>query len=206
MTSKTLNPRVDDPPRSVHRFTIREYERLVKIGFLNPGDRTELIDGWLVDKMPQNPRHAGFMDIANQAIESLLSSKWTTRSQLPIRLPGDNVPEPDVVVVLAPKKQYTERHPTEKDAALVVEVSDTTLDEDRNLKLPQYARARIQVYWIINLVDRCIEVYTDPRGGRNPTYKQQVLYGPHEEVPVIIAGDEMGRIPAQELLPRPGDR
>src|SRR5579863_3736309 len=69
VNTKTINPQIDNPPRSVHRFTIREFERLVRIGFLNPGDRAELIDGWLVDKMPHNPRHAGVVDIANKAIE-----------------------------------------------------------------------------------------------------------------------------------------
>src|SRR5206468_13082831 len=94
MNTETATPPAGAPPRSVHRFTIREYERLVKIGFLNPGDRAELIDGWLVDKMPHNPRHAAVVDIANGAIEAVLPGEWTTRSQLPIRLPGDNAPEP----------------------------------------------------------------------------------------------------------------
>ncbi|HEV3439716.1 MAG TPA: Uma2 family endonuclease [Gemmata sp.] len=200
MNTKTINPQIDNPPRSVHRFTIREFERLVRIGFLNPGDRAELIDGWLVDKMPHNPRHAGVVDIANKAIEGLLSKEWTTRSQLPVRLPGDNAPEPDVVVVPAPKQQYIDHHPTENDVALVVEVSDTSLDDDRRLKLPQYARAKIPIYWILNLIDHRVEVYTEPRGGKKPTYKQQTNYGPDDEVPLVLNGKEVGRIPVKELL------
>jgi Uma2 family endonuclease len=200
VNTKTINPQIDNPPRSVHRFTIREFERLVRIGFLNPGDRAELIDGWLVDKMPHNPRHAGVVDIANKAIEGLLSKEWTTRSQLPVRLPGDNAPEPDVVVVPAPKQQYIDHHPTENDVALVVEVSDTSLDDDRRLKLPQYARAKIPIYWILNLIDHRVEVYTEPRGGKKPTYKQQTNYGPDDEVPLVLNGKEVGRIPVKELL------
>jgi Uma2 family endonuclease len=200
VNTKTINPQIDNPPRSVHRFTIREFERLVRIGFLNPGDRAELVDGWLVDKMPHNPRHAGVVDIANKAIEGLLSKEWTTRSQLPVRLPGDNAPEPDVVVVPAPKQQYIDHHPTENDVALVVEVSDTSLDDDRRLKLPQYARAKIPIYWILNLIDHRVEVYTEPRGGKKPTYKQQTNYGPDDEVPLVLNGKEVGRIPVKELL------
>jgi Uma2 family endonuclease len=201
MATQMTNRVADAPPRSVHRFTIREYERLVRIGFLNPGDRAELIDGWLVDKMPHNPRHAGVVDIANQAIEALLPDGWTTRSQLPIRLPGNNAPEPDVAVVPAPKQLYLERHPTEKDVAIVVEVSDTSLDEDRRVKLPQYALAKLPVYWIVNLIDRRVEVYTQPRGGKNPAYKQHTNYGPDDAVPVVIGGKELGRIAVKELLP-----
>jgi Uma2 family endonuclease len=201
MNTKTADRPLESPPRSVHRFSIQQYERLVRIGFLNPGDRAELIDGWLVDKMPHNPLHAGTVDLANKALEDAIPDEWTTRSQLPIRLPGNNAPEPDVVVVPAPKQRYLEGHPTEKDVVLVVEVSDTTLDEDRRLKLPQYARAKVPVYWIINLVDRRIEVYTEPRGGKSPTFKQQTNYGLDEEVPLVIGGVEVDRISVQELLP-----
>ena len=201
MEPKTATIPADGPPRSVHRFTIGEYERLTKIGFFNPGDRSELIDGWLVDKMAHNPRHAGTVDVTNDAIAALLSAAWTTRSQLPVRLPGDNAPEPDVAVVLAPKQQYTARHPTDKDVALVVEVADTSLDEDRRLKIPQYARARVAVYWIVNLVDRRVEVYTQPRGGKSPSYKQRTDYGPADAVPVIIAGKQVGTIAVKDLLP-----
>ena len=201
MEPKTVSAPTDAPPRSVHRFTIDEYERLTKIGFFNPEDRSELIDGWLVDKVAHNPQHAGAVDVANAALAALLPAEWTTRSQLPIRLPGDNAPEPDVAVVPAPKQQYMTRHPTEKDVALVVEVSDTSLDEDRRLKIPQYAKARIAVYWIINLVDRCVEVYAQPRGGKNPTYKTHTDYGPDDAVPVVIGGQRVGTIAVKELLP-----
>jgi Uma2 family endonuclease len=201
MEPKTAPLPADAPPRSVHRFTIREYERLTKSGFFNPGDRSELIDGWLVDKMAHNPQHAGVVDVTNDTIAALLSAEWTTRSQLPVRLPGDNAPEPDVVVVPAPKQQYMTRHPTEKDVALVVEVSDTSLDEDRRLKIPQYAKAKIVVCWIVNLVDRRVEVYTQPRGGKNPTYKQRTDYGPNDTVPVVIAGKRVGTIAVKDLLP-----
>lgn len=197
MTTRTLT----DPPRSVHRFTIGEYERLVRIGFFGPADRSELIDGWLVDKMPHNPRHAGAVDVTNKAVEQLLPDELTTRSQLPVRLPGDNAPEPDVAVVPGPKQRYFDRHPAGKEVSLVVEVSDTSLDEDRRLKLPQYARAKIPVYWIVNLVERRVEVYTRPRGGKNPAYRQRTDYGPDDSVPVVVAGTELGTIPVKELLP-----
>jgi hypothetical protein len=201
MEPKTAPAPTAAPPRSIHRFTIEEYERLTKRGLFNPGNRSELIDGWLVHKMAHNPQHAGAVDVVNSALAALLSADWTTRSQLPVRLPGNNLPEPEVVVVPAPKQQYMSRHPTEKDVALVVEVSDASLDEDRCLKLPQYAKAKIAVYWIVNLVDRRVEVYTQPRGGKKPTYKQHTDYGPDELVPVVIAGTQVGTIAVKDVLP-----
>ncbi|QEG31088.1 hypothetical protein GobsT_59090 [Gemmata obscuriglobus] len=201
MGTKVAPLPADAPPRSVHRFTIEEYERLTAIGFFTPGDRSELIDGWLVDKMAHNPQHAGTVDVTNSAIADLLPAEWTTRTQLPVRLPGDNAPEPDVAVVQAPKQQYTKRHPTEKDVTIVIEVSDTSLDEDRRLKIPQYAKAKLPVYWIVNLVDRCVEVYTQPKGGKNPTYKTRADYGPGDVVPVVVDGEQVGTISVTDLLP-----
>lgn len=203
MTTKTAEPPApsDAPPRSVHRFTYAEYERLTRIGFFNPGDRSELIDGWLVDKMAHNPLHAATVDLANSVLAALLPAQWTTRTQLPVRLPGNNAPEPDVVIVPAPKQQYLQRHPSEKDAALVVEVSDTSLDEDRGLKQRQYAKAKIAVYWIINVKDRVIEVYTEPKGGKNPAYRTRTDYTANDSVPVVVAGHTLGSIAVKDLLP-----
>ncbi len=201
MRSNTAAERSTRPPKSVHRFTIRDYERLVEIGFFGPADRAELVDGWLVDKMPHNPRHATAVDVANEAILRLLPDGWTTRSQLPIRLPGHKAPEPDVVVVLAPKQRYSERHPSEKDIALVVEVSDTSLDDDQRLKLPPYARARLPVYWIVNLTVHRVEVYTHPRAGKNPGYRQQTNDAPGQTVPIVVGGVEVGSLEVNELLP-----
>ncbi len=199
MTTGTIT--APTPPRSVHRFTIGEYERLVRIGFLGPGDRAELIDGWLVDKMPHNPRHAAVVDVANDAIARLLPAGWTTRSQLPVRLPGDNAPEPDVVVVPAPKARYVEQHPTAAESALVVEVSDSPLDDDLRLKATQYARAKLPVYWVVNLKERSVEVYTDPRGGKSPGYRTRAEYAAGDAIPVVVAGRTLGTVPAAELLP-----
>jgi len=204
MRTDTIIPETVAPPARVHRFKIGEYERLVEIGFFGPADRAELVDGWLVDKMPQNPRHATAVDLANEAILRLLPAGWTTRSQLPIRLPGDNAPEPDVAVVLAPKQRYSERHPTEKDIAFVVEIAGPSLDDDRRFKLPQYAKAKLPVYWIINLADGWVEVYTQPRGGKKPTYRHQTNHGPGESVPIVVGGVQVGGLRVHECFPELG--
>ena len=98
------------------------------------------------------------------------------------------------------RSRWVPCHPA-KDIALVVEVSDTSLDDDQRLKLPQYARARLPVYWIINLTDRRVEVYTHPRGGKNPGYRHQTNYAPGQAVPVVVGGAEVGSLEVKDLLP-----
>ncbi len=97
---------------------------------------------------------------------------------------------------------YSERHPGPQDLALVVEVSESTLGRDRGLKKRVYAGAGIIVYWIVNLVDHQIEVYTDPTGpAEEPDYRRRQDYGPADELPVVIAGTEVGRLVVKDLLP-----
>jgi Uma2 family endonuclease len=92
-------------------------------------------------------------------------------------------------------------HPAPADVALVVEVADSSLELDRTEKLRVYARARIPVYWIVNIPDMQIEAYSQPRGGRSPTYRQRRDYLPAEMIPVVIAGQSAGTIAVRDLLP-----
>ena len=188
-------------PSRIRRFTIEEYNRLTEIGFFTPDDRVELLDGLLVTKMAQNPPHAATLDILEGLLPPLLPEGWTLRSQKPVTLMGDNLLEPDVAIVRGPKRRYFDGHPTRKDVALIVEVADTTLVEDRAVKQGTYARARIPVYWIVNLVDRQVEVYTLPRGGKKPAYRQRVIFESGEQVPIVIEGETIAAIAVRELLP-----
>ena len=106
------------------------------------------------------------------------------------------------MVIRGQPRDYLEHHPLARELALVVEVSDSSLGHDRGFKKAIYAAAAIAVYWIINLVDRQVEVYTDPTGPADPPdYRQPQDFGPADEVPVVIAGREVARIPVRELLP-----
>jgi Uma2 family endonuclease len=115
---------------------------------------------------------------------------------------GDSEPEPDVMVVRGALRDYPDGHPRAEHVALVVEVADTSLRTDRGTKKRAYARAGIPVYWIVNLVDRCIEVYTDPTGPtEEPDYHQRREYSPNETIAVVFDGVEVGALPVAELLP-----
>jgi Uma2 family endonuclease len=131
----------------------------------------------------------------------LLFAPWIIRTQLPIALSGDSVPEPDLIVVNGPRRRFATRHPIASEIPLVVEVSHTTLDQDRGIKQELYARDHIPVYWIVNLVDRVVEVYTQPKAGKSPGYRDIVSYVAGSSVPVKIGEKDLGAIAVNDLLP-----
>ncbi len=183
----------------LHRFTVAEYQRMAEAGVLE-GLRVELLDGWIIDKKMRNPPHDSTVARLSKRLIRLLSDEWVVRGQSAV-VTKTGVPEPDVVVARGPEDVYNARHPGPKDTALLVEVSDATLSFDRNFKGSLYARARISVYWIVNLVNRRVEVYTEPKAGKSPSYHGRTDYGAGESVPLVLDGREVARIPVRELLP-----
>ena len=181
-------------------LTLDEYHRLIKLGFFTPDDRVELVEGYLVKKMPQVDPHAVSVSLLPDEFLKVLPADWIVRAQLPITLSGNNEPEPDAVVCLGPKRRYSTGRPTARDVAMVIEVSDTTIRRDRGLKLRAYARNRITVYWIVNLAEGQVEVYSAPRAGRNPTYRYRQDFGRGTRVPVVIRGKTVGDIAVNDLL------
>ena len=180
----------------VYRMTTREYERMTAAGVLDD-PRVELLDGYVVKKMGKNPLHIWTVDAVLEALKAMLPG-WWCRKEDPVRLPDFDEPEPDIAVVRGSRDLYRGRIPGPEDIALVVEVSETTLDRDRGPKLTAYARSGIDRYWIINLVTRQIEVYSDPTEGG---YSSVQVYTPGQDVPVLVEGTERGRVAAASLLP-----
>src|SRR5262249_30418397 len=128
-------------------------------------------------------------------------SGWHVNGQEPITA-EDSEPEPDAAIIRGARRDYLEGHPLPQDVAIVIEVSDATLKRDRGLKKRIYARAGIPVYWIINLIENQIEVYTGPGGeAEAPDYQQRQDYFLDDEIPVIIEGREVGCLAAREILP-----
>lgn len=142
------------------RWTRREYARLIEIGLLGEDDPIELVGGRLIVAEPQYDPHARAVELATEALRDAFGAGWRIRVQLPLALGPASEPEPDVAVVKGTPRDTPPGHPT--TAALVVEVAETSLTLDRGLKARGYARAGIADYWIVNLVDRVVEVYRDP--------------------------------------------
>ncbi len=199
-------PAVDRAPPAVPsdpiwRFSVREYHEMIRAGILTEGDPVELLDGWLVPKMTKNPPHCVATYLVRRALERIVPQGWYVDSQGAITL-ATSEPEPDAAIVRGDPRAYVDRHPSPEDVALVVEVADASLHRDRTSKKRLYAQAGIPVYWIVNLVERRVEVYTDPSGPTDePDYRQQCTFGKSEEVPLVVERREVGRIAASAMLP-----
>lgn len=188
------------PPLALHRFTVQQYHEMIRLGIITENDRVELLEGWVVDKMPQHPAHAGTTSVLQRELAARLPAGWIIRVQFPVTL-GESEPEPDLAVVRAPEERYFSDHPTAEDIALLIEVADSSLENDRTYKLEVYAAARIPAYWIVNLLEFTVECYTKPKGAARPRYSAKQVFGIEFGVPVDIAGKRRRGIPVRQLFP-----
>ena len=147
-------------PLTVRRWKRVEYERLVGLGAFDDDEPVELIGGQLIVAEPKGSEHATGVEMAGDALRAALPAGWIVRGQNPVSLDDESVPEPDIAVVRGSRADYRHAHPTRP--ALIIEVAETSLRFDRIEKGSLYARAGIADYWIVNLVDRLLEVYRDP--------------------------------------------
>ncbi|MGB7710742.1 MAG: Uma2 family endonuclease [Microcoleus sp.] len=189
------------PNDLILRLSIEQYHAMIQSGILTDDDFVELLEGWLVFKMPKNPPHRATTRLVRTALENILPPGWYVDSQEPITL-SNSEPEPDIVVVRGDTRQYLDRHPGAEDIGIVIEVSDTTLQRDRTVKKRIYARAGIAFYWIVNLVEEQVEVYSQPIVEvEQPDYSQRLDFGRSAVVPIMIEGIEIGAIAVNSLLP-----
>jgi Uma2 family endonuclease len=189
------------PPVPVRRFTVPEYRRLGETGILTEDDRVELLEGWVVPKMVHNPPHDLAIELVDDALRPKLPSGFRLRIQSSITT-SDSEPEPDLCVVKGAPRSRKKRHPAPDDVALVIEIADTSLATDRTTKARLYARARIASYWIVNLVDRQVEVHRGPGGRRGSEgYRHRRVARPGERVAVVVGGRTIASILVEDLLP-----
>ncbi len=152
-------PTALEPP--LFRLSVDQYHEMTRHGILTEDDEVELLDGLLVAKMTKNTAHHVAKLLVQSALAKVIPEGWYVDSQDAITL-ATSEPEPDAMVVRGQPRDYLAHHPLPGDLALVVEVADSSLHHDRGFKKAIYAASAIPVYWIINLVDRRVEVYTDP--------------------------------------------
>jgi Uma2 family endonuclease len=185
-------------PSPLYRLTLDQYEAMVDSGVFSGRERFHLINGFLVAMMTQNDLHATADELCGIALSKSLPTGWHVRAAKPIRLPSmASKPEPDRCVTRGNVRDYVHRSPESADIALVVEISDSSLSEDRKLAFI-YAAAGIPVYWIVNLVDRKVEVYSNP----GPSgYQSRQDYHASESIPLEVTGHPVQPIPVHDLLP-----
>jgi Uma2 family endonuclease len=176
----------------LYRFTVDEYERMVL-----DDPRVELIDGYVVTKMPKSPEHGFTTREVQKNVDRMLPPGWTWRQEQPVRIPVYNEPEPDLAIVRGADAGYRHRLPDPADVGLIVEVSRSKRFEDC-VQGNVYAAAGIPVYWVVNLVDRQVEVYTDPAPAG---YASRCDYLSGQQVPVVLYGQQLGTIAVDDILP-----
>ncbi|MBD2413531.1 hypothetical protein FACHB389_31815 [Nostoc calcicola FACHB-389] len=166
------------------RFTIAEYHRLIELGFFREDDRVELIRGEIVQMAAKGTSHSVCSTRLYRELFKLVAEKAIIRGQEPIIIADDSEPEPDLVIVQNRPDDYLEAHPSPSDVLLVIEISNSTLKYDQDVKLSLYAEAGIYDYWIFNLVDNYLECYGEPYQHLQGKfgYRRKVIYLPNESV------------------------
>lgn len=187
-----------DKPKTLtiprRRFTREEYYRMAEMGLFN-GERVELIEGDIVRMSPISPLHAACLHRVFEWISGVFSGACV-RMQQPLVI-GDSEPEPDIAVVPGKLEDYLDAHPT--TALLVVEVAQTSVEYDREVKAPLYARAGVPEHWIVNLDEGCIEVYRDPAPmGEGYTYRLRRIYTKGEQIACLQKPESTVKV--EELL------
>jgi Uma2 family endonuclease len=148
----------------LRRFSVAEYENLGRIGFFGPEERVELLDGEIIAMAAIGGDHAGVVRQITRIVVLQTPDGYLVDVQNPLRLDDNSMPQPDLAIIR--DRDYGGAVPTAADALLVIEVADSSLDFDRNCKLPRYARAGIPEAWLIDLTTRTITRYSEPRDGR----------------------------------------
>ncbi|MEY4531724.1 MAG: hypothetical protein RLZZ156_2445 [Deinococcota bacterium] len=174
------------------RFGIGQYHQMIRQGILE--DRVELLDGWVVEKMPKNPPHS-LANALTRAYFEGLGLEFLVRTQEPITLLSSE-PEPDVVLVKGMLRDYANRHPSAEEIVLVIEISDSTLERDRVWKQRIYAESNIAMYWIVNLVDKQLEIYSQPKHGQ---YAEPQIYQLTQVVDFKLE-QKVYRVAVQDLM------
>jgi Uma2 family endonuclease len=201
MSTATTVPASFGDAASLARFSVARYQKMIEAGILTSEDRVELLENYVVLKMTRNPLHDSTIQRMLQVLFPLSPTGWGLRVQSCITLP-DSQPEPDFAFARGAWSDYRSRHPGPADIGLVIEVADSSLLRDQRDKTRIYARAGIPCYWIVNLVDQRVEVYSQPSGPTaTPAYQSFQTYQPGDAIPLVLDGATAASVPVSGLLP-----
>jgi putative restriction endonuclease len=190
-----------EDPVQIRQWTRAEYGRLIEIGVFDLGERVELLGGEILVAEPQSSPHYTAIGLVEDALELAFGPGWLVRTQGPIALDDRSEPEPDVAAVRGTVRDYGRQHPAR--AALIVEVAEISLALDRAHKGSLYARAGVEDYWVLNLVERVLEVYRQPVADALAPfgwrYASRQTLGPDAHITPLAAPN--ARVPISDLLP-----
>jgi Uma2 family endonuclease len=163
-------------------FTVDEYYRIAEAGVLSERVHTELIEGEIIEMSPMGSRHAAAIMRANRLFVEAFKDQADIRVQMPLPVSNFSEPEPDLCVVTSDLSSYETRHPGPSDVFLVLEISDSSLRYDRDVKLPVYAAAGVTEVWIEDLPNRILHVFREPSGRK---FKTALQFAPGDSVSLL---------------------
>lgn len=164
-----LTPAIQSP--HPHRYTVADYHRMGEAEIIAPNDRVELIQGEIIDMTPIGSGHAGIVNKLNSIFAQQVRHNMIVSTQNPVVLNDFSEPQPDLALLRYREDFYSNSHPRAEDVLLIVEVADTTLQYDREIKLPLYARAGIPEVWLVDVEAKGVGCYLDPEEGRYIEHK-----------------------------------
>jgi hypothetical protein len=188
MSTATLSNIHEFVPGELHKISLETFFEMIRLDLIKGPDRVVLLDGLMVNKMGRGLRHLKATRLIFLHLLARLANGWTLLKEEPLSLPdgpeGDSAPEPDVMVLTGNVRDYDDRLPTASDVAVIIEVSDSTLVKDR-AGLVRYAWASLPEVWIVNILNKAVEIYTDPSGPADaPGYKECVVKGFEDQLVV----------------------
>jgi Uma2 family endonuclease len=182
---------------ALKRWTVNDYHRMIAAGILTSGDRVELINGQIIQMVPQDPPHASTADEGADYLKACFAKRAKVRVQLPITLAPDSEPEPDFAIVRLDHR-YRDRHPEPVDIYFLIEISDSTFYYDRNRKAKIYASAGIPEYWIIHLKQKQVIMLRQPVAG---VYQREQVFTGGDRIAPLAFPDILVDVPALFLNP-----
>ena len=194
-------PEVQEAPEytpQTRKFTVAEYYKMAEVGILKPDERVQLIEGEIIVMAPVGPEHAWDVAVSVRVFSRLADDRFFVQIQNPVHLNDGSEPEPDVMLMRLRPEGYGKAHPTPADVLLVIEIADSTLAYDRNVKAHIYGRNGIPETWVKNLPEDCIERFTEPGPDG---YAQHTIHRRGETLtPVSLPDLELA---VDDLLPAP---
>ncbi len=180
----TMHKQVDiDKPWTRHRWTVADYHKMGEVGLLTEDARVELIEGEIIEMAPIGSPHGGKVNRLIHIFSRHLGDRVMTAAQNPIILGNHSEPQPDIALLKWRNDFYEKAHPQPEDVFLVIEVSDTTVRYDRDVKIPLYARNAIAEAWLLDIPNQCLEVYRSPQAGK---YQQMTRHTEGQLAPLAL--------------------
>ena len=173
---------ITEAPFTLRKWTVKEYRKLGEMGFFHPEERVELISGNIIRMSAKGTAHTSATRRTATLLRDLLENLAAVYTQDPIALDDNSEPEPDITLVRIDPFDYATHHPTPSEVYLIIEVADSSLAYDREIKAKAYARSGIADYWVLNVNDRQLHVFREPAVDG---YQSELILGEYGSISLL---------------------